>query len=151
MELNSKLTTFFKEEIYKWVANNFGEQEAEDPSWSIEDLSSHLATKLLRKVHKDTNMVHYELTLALHAGLDVNETLTKVEQKLKDLEGEILEKEHEGLKTLSYEIRGMKRADMSHWQVLILKENIAEFTGYLNSLHDEVLRWLFVRVEERKK
>lgn len=29
--------------IYKWVADNFGENEAEDPSWSIEDLAHELA------------------------------------------------------------------------------------------------------------
>lgn len=29
--------------IYNWVANNFGESEAEDPSWSIEALANDLA------------------------------------------------------------------------------------------------------------
>ena len=28
--------------IYKWVAKNFGESEAEDPSWSIEALAHDL-------------------------------------------------------------------------------------------------------------
>lgn len=29
--------------IYKWVADNFGESEAEDPSWNIEALADHIS------------------------------------------------------------------------------------------------------------
>lgn len=50
MELNDKLTNFFRWEITNWVAKNFGTQEAEDPSWNIEALSAHLASELLKKV-----------------------------------------------------------------------------------------------------
>lgn len=50
MELNNKLTSFFNKEIYDWVAKNFGESEADDPSWNIEALSAHLASELLKKV-----------------------------------------------------------------------------------------------------
>lgn len=32
-----------KKIIYNWVAENFGENEAEDPSWSIDDLAEELA------------------------------------------------------------------------------------------------------------
>lgn len=33
----------FYEAIYEWVAENFGTQEAEDPSWNIEALADHLS------------------------------------------------------------------------------------------------------------
>ena len=33
----------FYDIIYEWVAENFGESEAEDPSWSIEALADHLS------------------------------------------------------------------------------------------------------------
>lgn len=33
----------FYDIIYKWVADNFGTQEAEDPSWNIEALAKHLS------------------------------------------------------------------------------------------------------------
>ena len=33
----------YKEIVYNWVAKNFGESEAEDPSWSIEALADELA------------------------------------------------------------------------------------------------------------
>lgn len=29
--------------IYKWVADNFGESEADNPSWNIEALADHLS------------------------------------------------------------------------------------------------------------
>lgn len=33
----------FYDIIYKWVADNFGQSEADDPSWSIEALADHLS------------------------------------------------------------------------------------------------------------
>ena len=32
----------FYEAIYEWVAENFGQSEADNPSWSIEALADHL-------------------------------------------------------------------------------------------------------------
>lgn len=31
--------------IYNWVKNNFGESEADDPSWNIEALADHLKSE----------------------------------------------------------------------------------------------------------
>lgn len=33
----------FYDIIHKWVADNFGTQEADDPSWNIEALAKHLS------------------------------------------------------------------------------------------------------------
>lgn len=33
----------FYEAIYEWVAENFGQSEADDPSWSIEALADYLS------------------------------------------------------------------------------------------------------------
>lgn len=33
----------FYEIIYNWVADNFGESEAQDPSWDIKTLAEHLS------------------------------------------------------------------------------------------------------------
>jgi hypothetical protein len=41
---------YIKGVITKWVADNFGQSEAEDPSWSIEALAEHLATELSKNV-----------------------------------------------------------------------------------------------------
>lgn len=32
----------FQEAIYEWVADHFGQSEADDPSWNIEALADHL-------------------------------------------------------------------------------------------------------------
>lgn len=36
------MTTFY-DIIYKWVKDNFGQSEADNPSWSIEALADHLS------------------------------------------------------------------------------------------------------------
>ena len=33
----------FYEAIYEWVADNFGQSEADNPSWNIEALANHLS------------------------------------------------------------------------------------------------------------
>lgn len=33
----------FYDAIYEWVADNFGQSEADDPSWNIEALADHLS------------------------------------------------------------------------------------------------------------
>ena len=33
----------FYEAIYEWVAKNYGQSEADDPSWNIEALADHLS------------------------------------------------------------------------------------------------------------
>lgn len=35
--------------IKSWVARNYGESEAEDPSWDIGDLAREIATKIKQK------------------------------------------------------------------------------------------------------
>ena len=41
-----------KEIIYNWVADNYGESEANDPSWNIDLLAEHIESKLADKEHK---------------------------------------------------------------------------------------------------
>lgn len=38
----------FYEAIYEWVAENFGQNEADDPSWNIEALADHLSKTNLK-------------------------------------------------------------------------------------------------------
>ena len=38
----------FNKFLYEWVKNNFGESEADDPSWSIEALAHDLANEYVR-------------------------------------------------------------------------------------------------------
>lgn len=38
----------YRKDIYNWVAENFGESEADDPSWSIEALAEEMQKTFLR-------------------------------------------------------------------------------------------------------
>lgn len=40
----------FYDIIHKWVADNFGQSEADDPSWNIEALAKHLSES---NIHPD--------------------------------------------------------------------------------------------------
>lgn len=42
---------FFKDIIYKWVKDNFGQSEADDPSWSIDALAEELSNHAYRLYH----------------------------------------------------------------------------------------------------
>lgn len=42
---------FFKDIVYRWVKKSYGESEADDPSWSIEDLAEELASHVYRLYH----------------------------------------------------------------------------------------------------
>lgn len=48
----SNLYKLVKATTYKWVADNFGTQEAEDPSWNIEELSATIAGAIIDKVYE---------------------------------------------------------------------------------------------------
>lgn len=147
MELNDKLTNFFNETIYNWVAKNFGTQEAEDPSWSIEDLSAELSSKLLKKVRQKP-LLKYEATLILRAGCDVPVMLNDIEAKINEIGGRVISKEHNGVRALAYEIQGEKRGDWSSWEIEI--EEPALLSSWLN-LQGNVLRYLLIRKDERSK
>ena len=41
--MKEEIKQLFYKNIYEWVKQNFGESEAEDPSWSIEALAQDLA------------------------------------------------------------------------------------------------------------
>ena len=42
-KLNERVEELFKQHIYQWVKDNFGQSEADDPSWSIDALAHGLA------------------------------------------------------------------------------------------------------------
>lgn len=42
----------YQKDIYNWVAKNFGESEAEDPSWNIEALAEEMQKTFLR-IHEE--------------------------------------------------------------------------------------------------
>lgn len=51
--ISANLYKLIKATTYKWVADNFGTQEAEDPSWNIEELSATIAGAIMDKVEEN--------------------------------------------------------------------------------------------------
>lgn len=47
-KLNERVEELFKQHIYQWVKDNFGQSEADDPSWNIEALAKDLAHGILK-------------------------------------------------------------------------------------------------------
>lgn len=50
MNTNDKVKKLLTGTIYEWVKNNFGESEADDPSWDINALAEEL-TKQRHEIH----------------------------------------------------------------------------------------------------
>ena len=148
MELNNKLTDFFNKEIYEWVKTNFGESEANDPSWSIKDLSEHLSTKLQQRLGS-TKLIKYDFSIILRAGSDVHAELDKIDDKIKELGGRVDHKQAEGIKTMPYMIDGEKRADYNVWEIQLTKGTTSELSSWLN-LQTNVLRYLIIVKDERR-
>ena len=45
--MEEKVAKLLEKNIHEWVKNNFGQSEADDPSWNIEELAKNLAHSLL--------------------------------------------------------------------------------------------------------
>jgi hypothetical protein len=56
-----------KQVIYKYVADHFGESEADDPSWSIEPLAKHISEELAKKTEHNgwSNYATWRVNLEL--------------------------------------------------------------------------------------
>ena len=63
----------FYQAIYEWVADNFGAQEVEDPSWNIEALAEHLnSTDILPdELNASTKLATYDKIKAAYLDEDI--------------------------------------------------------------------------------
>lgn len=48
-----------KELIYKWVKENYGESEVDNPSWDIGLLAEHIRKELYKKTDKWLDVLNY--------------------------------------------------------------------------------------------
>lgn len=93
--------------------------------------------------------VEKELTLIMRAGCDVYVELDKITDQIKELGGDVVRKEYEGVKRLAYEISGEARGDYNYFVVDIPKENVAPLANKLE-INDKVLRFLLISPDNRK-
>lgn len=96
-------------------------------------------------------MKNYELTVLVHPDLEMN--LEPATSKIKDLieknGGKILKESNEGKKRLAYEIRNQDFAVYYFYEVALPADAPKKIEGVLN-ITDEILRYLLVKVDERK-
>ena len=76
----------FYEAIYEWVADNFGQSEADDPSWSIEALADHLSKSDIKPVELNayTNSAVYSTLEQSYVEEDVADYAERMGYKLTE-------------------------------------------------------------------
>lgn len=97
-------------------------------------------------------MKEYELSVLFHPDLEMNldPALDKVKKLIESNGGEITKEEADGKKRLAYSIGGQDFAIYYFFEVSLPAEAPAKISSALN-ITDEVLRYLLVHVDERKK
>ena len=96
-------------------------------------------------------MKDYELTVLFHPDLEMNldPAMDKVKKLIQSTGGKIVKEESDGKKRLSYPIGNQGFAIYQFFVVSLPPEAPAKISSTLN-ITDEVLRYLLVRVDERK-
>ena len=96
-------------------------------------------------------MKDYELSVLFHPDLEMNldPALDKVKKIIEQNGGKITKEENDGKKRLMYPIKGQDFAIYYYINVDLPAEAPAKLSSTFN-ITDEVLRYLLVRVDERK-
>lgn len=96
-------------------------------------------------------MKDYELSVLFHPDLEMNidPALSKVKKLIEQNGGKITKEESEGKKHLTYPVKGQDFAVYYYFTVSLPAEAPAKISSVLN-ITDEVIRYLLVRVDERK-
>ena len=96
-------------------------------------------------------MKDYELSILFHPDLEMNldPVIDKVKKLIEGNGGKITKEENDGKKRLAYQINGQDFAVYYFYDVELPAEAPAKISSTLN-ITDEVLRYLLVRVDERK-
>ena len=96
-------------------------------------------------------MKDYERSVLYHPDLETNldPALAKVKKLIESAGGKITKEENEGKKRLAYSINGQDFAVYYYYDVQLPTDAPLKINNTLN-ITDEVIRYLLVRVDERK-
>ncbi len=96
-------------------------------------------------------MKEYELSVLFHPDLEMNiaPALDKVKAIIENAGGKIEKEENEGKKRLAYSINGQDFAVYYFFNLSLPAAAPSKISSTMN-IADEVLRYLLVRVDERK-
>lgn len=147
---NNDLQDFLRKKIYHWVGRNFGSQEADEPSWNIDDLSKYLAKELGQRERTIANTKPYELTILFRTELDAEKELYRVREMIEREGGKVTSMEIEGKKRLAYRINNEEYATYTYMNIELPEGKPATISSKLN-ITDEVLRYLLVQEDTRRR
>lgn len=96
-------------------------------------------------------MKQYELTVLIHPDLEMNlaPATDKVKKLIEDNGGKITKETNEGKKHMAYPINGQDFAVYYYYEVELPAEAPNKLSSAMN-ISEELLRYLLVRVDERK-
>lgn len=96
-------------------------------------------------------MKNYELTIVFHPDLEmnINPALEKTKKVLETNHAKIIKEEVDGKKRLSYPIEGQDFGIYYFFELQLPADAPAKISSTFN-ISDEILRYLLVRVDERK-
>lgn len=144
------LQTFLSKKIYHWVGKNFGSQEADDPSWNIDELSNYLAREIGKRDRQTANMKLYELTVLFRPELYGEQEMPKIIELVERFGGKVISSEVEGKKRLAYRINNNDYAIYTYLNIELPEGAPAKLSSTLN-IKDEVLRYLLVQADTRRR
>lgn len=145
----NELQDFLSKKIYHWVGRNFGSQEADEPSWNIDDLSKYLAKELGKRERAIANTKPYELTILFRTELDAEKELYRVREMIEREGGKVTSMQVEGKKRLAYSINSEEYAIYTYMYLELPEGKPATISSKLN-ITDEVLRYLLVKEDTRR-
>lgn len=91
VSIEADLYEFIRDSIRHWVGKNFGSQELDDPSWSIDGLTFHLTRALNKRDRAVRSMSNFTLTLYLKEMPDEQraEIMSRLTEKLERVGGSL--------------------------------------------------------------
>lgn len=95
-------------------------------------------------------MKTYELSVLSHKDADQTQLKHDILTQINRIGGYTTHSEADGVKRLAYSICGEESAYYSYYDIMLPDNAPAELSSYLN-VKDNVLRYLLVRVDERRQ
>lgn len=130
--------------IYKWVEENYGESEAQDPSWSIVGLANHIAKQYNKPPEEESKP--FELTMLVKQDMTLKELDALHDVVMQYFDDKDVQKrwENHGIKRLAYDIKGETQAGYFYVEGSLADINKHKLVEVLDT-NPYMLRYLLMR------
>lgn len=149
------LLTYESDATYQYaIYENWGDDNDEDwneHSFYDEDFEkARDEYNRLVKEAEDEEVWGYELTVLLRAGCITDKEWEEIKKKVNELGGKIIKEENDGIKPMAYSIDGEERAEFRYMNIELPHNKAQALSSWFNIRHN-VLRYLLIRVDDRRK